>query len=182
MAFDNTFGWDNIIGIGNLAASGASSIMSARGADAANAMNYRIAQENRDWQERMSNTSHQRETADLRAAGLNPILSATGGSGASSPGGSTAVMQNPYETSAKLMSQGGINAATVRATNAMSALNTEKINTEKSQQALNVASAKAAGGHIGLPFGMGRFNLANMQGKATDFFKSGFNSVFKYKK
>jgi len=56
----------------------------------ANSANERLAADNHRWMEMMSGTAHQREVADLKAAGLNPILSATGGSGASAPSVSAA--------------------------------------------------------------------------------------------
>ena len=55
------------------------------------AFNALEAQKNRDWQEHMSNTAYQRAMADMRAAGLNPILAYQQG-GASTPGGSNAAV------------------------------------------------------------------------------------------
>lgn len=104
------------------------------------AYKYALDLQNRqnEWMERMSNTAHQREVQDLRAAGLNPILSATGGSGASTPQAGSAGMSPVDER----LGEGIMTALEVRRlknenklTNAQSGLATAQDQKTKSENA-----------------------------------------------
>lgn len=122
-----------------------SGLLSRSGQSEANKTNIKLQKEQLAWQERMSNTAHQRQVADLQAAGLNPMLSVSG-TGASTPNVAPARVENVEEDAAKYYSAAAASAAALKKTEAETKLideQAESIRSMRDPKVENVRSGTA---------------------------------------
>lgn len=132
----------------------AAAAVSALGNAASGSSAKNASRDQMSWQTMMSNTAHQREVSDLRAAGINPILSAKLG-GASTPSGSSYQTPNigdaavkGYEAGTNVSLQKAATAKTVQDT-AVSATQADlnkaqKAKAEAEKAAIEVNAARTA--------------------------------------
>lgn len=128
-----------MFGIDDLAVGAATGIfgglLNLSGTRDTNAASSHEAQLNRDFQAYQSGTQYQRGVEDLRKAGLNPILAATGGMSAGAAGGSQATMQNPQ--------MGASVSTAVQAAQASAALRSQEAEIKQSLSSAGASEATA---------------------------------------
>lgn len=117
-------------------------------ADKATKANITSAREQMAFQKEMSNTSYQRGTADMKAAGINPMLAYAQG-GASSPSGSSAnaattTVENALGPAVSTAMESRRLRKEIRGVESNIALNEQMAKTGAAQAKLNDTNAKVA--------------------------------------
>lgn len=126
--------------LGSALGSIGSSAISYFGSKKTAKMNYNYTKMLQDHQnaftERMSNTAHQREVEDLRAAGLNPLLSANAGASTPAGGSSTFAADDPYNTALQTYYQTKLNKNELKNGASARAVNSTQAERNESERSL----------------------------------------------
>jgi len=156
----------------------ATGVLGARSASRTNRAASAQAARSMEFEERLSKTAHQRQVKDMRAAGLNPILSATGGSGASTPSGKAAPVIDPLSTATQSVSSA---LQTARLNQELKNLQATEKNIQEQTKSIQYGVTGKTAGTLAVDKSLGLLTPTNSAKSVTRSNKSNKKSNFNLK-